>query len=172
MRREAYIKDADAGYKNCPKWLQNAEVATLAFETQSLPHSHPEVTKEQIQNFLSQMWTSYTKPAFQVSERGVHHTHVWRTWDLDFEANKTVFHQVMRKARVQNRDTWISRKTFQKEIKRQSLFMVRDDRTSKRPSLIMTKASSYPKKNSQEVGLYLSRLKVHQEGGVNRWWLI
>jgi len=32
-----------------------------------------------------------------------------------------------------------------------------DDRTSERPSLIMAKANSYPKKNSLEVGLHLSR---------------
>ena len=31
------------------------------------------------------------------------------------------------------------------------------DRTSERPSLIMAKVSSYPKKNSLEVGLHLSR---------------
>ena len=32
-----------------------------------------------------------------------------------------------------------------------------DDRTSERPSLIMAKASSHPKKNSLEVGLHLLR---------------
>jgi len=49
------------------------------------------------------------------------------------------------------------KKRFQKEIKKQSLFMNGDDRTFEEPSFIMAKASPYPKENSLEVGLHLSR---------------
>ena len=87
----------------------------------------------------------------------VHHTRVWRTWDLDFEVNELMFYQVIWKARLQSRDAWIPGKRFQREIKRKSLFMDRDYKTFERPSFIMAKASSYPKKNSLEVGLHLSR---------------
>ena len=57
---------------------------------------------------------------------------------------------------------------FQKEIKRWSLFVDGDDRTSERSSLIMAKASSYLKKNSLEVGLHLSRHDLEVELHLSR----
>ena len=75
----------------------------------SLPHSCPKISKEQTWNFLShelQTRASYTKPAFQVSKRGVHYARVWRTWDL--EVNKLVFHQLTQGSCLQSMDAWIS----------------------------------------------------------------
>ena len=54
-------------------------------------------------------------------------------------------------------NAWISRKRFQEEIKRESLFMVDDDRASKKLSLILAKAIFYLKKSSLEVEHHPSR---------------
>jgi len=57
---------------------------------------------------------------------------------------------------------------FQKKIKKWSLFIDGDDRTFEGSSFIMAKASPYPKKNSLEVGLHLSRHDLEVELHLSR----
>jgi len=64
----------------------------------------------------------------------------WKVWDS--EVNKLAFHQLTWGSRLQSMDTWISKwlsnlqerdlQKFQEEIKRQSLFIIGDDKTSRK----------------------------------------
>ena len=128
--------------------LQDAELATFA--SRDLKRTDLKFSKSWTPNARLAYKTRVSKLKYEV-----HHARVWRTWDL--KVNKLAFHQLTRKARLQSMDAWISRKRFQVEIKRQSLFMADDDRASRKPSLIMAKTISYLKKNSLEGGHHSSR---------------
>ena len=86
------------------------------------------------------------------------------------EVKKLAFYQLTRESRLQIMDVWISNRLsklqkrsfqkFQEEIKRQSLFIISDDRASRKQSLVMNgngKSHSYLKKNSLEGGHHPSR---------------
>ena len=70
-------------------------------------------------------------------------------------------------------DTWISNRlsklqdsgfqNFQEEIERQSLFIIGDDRASRKQSLIMAKAICYLKKSSLEGGHHDMAMKAPEE---------
>ena len=67
------------------------------------------------------------KLTFKVSKRRIHHTRVWRTWDL--EVNKLAFHQLTRGSYLQSMDAWISSQLSKLQKRGFSEILGRDQET-------------------------------------------
>ena len=102
------LKAAWSNFKLQSFYTSVWDAGLVMFVSRKLKRANLKFSKSRTPN-ASFIWTCVLAP-----KRKVHHTRVWRTWDLDFEVNEFMFYQVMWKARLQNRDAWIPRKDFRK----------------------------------------------------------
>ena len=86
------------------------------FASRELKRADLKFSKSRTPNASFICKTRVSRPKYRV-----HHTRVWRTWDLDFEINELMFYQVMWTACLQSRGAWISGKRFQKDQETESL---------------------------------------------------